>query len=229
MLTVERVVPPPGVAAELARRGGGSPLAGIVAQRLTKVGLLLALVFGAIGLLDALFGLMQPTDWLVLIVGAAILTIPVTVLSIGGEKRAARTHRTSSDGMVTRCTLDRGAEHWFVEHEHGVLLLSPADAKRTLCLDILSVADDPRWDAFRAGTIHRKTWRWYGGEGGAVAGFAAEGEALPPNSLARAAGHEDPDTAAAIFEWLGSPADGDVIARPFAKVDAFIRKALSTP
>ncbi|MGG5820830.1 hypothetical protein [Falsiroseomonas sp. HW251] len=237
MLTVERVAPPPEVAALLARAAdqAAMPAWRIAAQRLAGLGLVVAIVFGAIGLLDLLFGIMDRAGWLVLIIGASLMLVPVAVLSVGGEIRAARARQgaaaalkaTLAGGQVSRFTLERDAAHWFVEHEHGVIHVCAADAGRTLYLDLSSVADDPRWeDWYRSGRIHRRTWRWYATDDGVLAGFVAEGEPLAPNSFQQAAGRYDPDDGGALFEWLGSPGDGDVIARPFAKVDAFIRKAL---
>lgn len=45
-------------------------------------------------------------------------------------------------------------------HEHGLLVVFPVDATSTQLLEILSVADDPRWDLYTAGGLMRAEWSW---------------------------------------------------------------------
>jgi len=239
MLTREHVSAPPEVAAALARAAEtlGQPAWRIILHRLLVMAAMLAALFGGIGLLDRLFRVIEPSSWLVMIIGAAILSIPVAVLSTGGELRARRARMEAAEalradiarGGALRHTLERDGKHWFVEHEHGVMCVCPADPLGTLFLDFSSVADDARYeDWFRTGRIHRRRWRWYSAPSGAVpTGFTAEGPELPPNLLGTEAGLYDPEQAAAFFEWLGSPADGEVLARPFAEVDSWLRGRLA--
>jgi hypothetical protein len=239
MLRVERAAAPPAIAAEFARAAEamGSPVWRILLQRFVGLGAVVALVFGAIGLLDLAFHIMHAGAWLVLVIGSAILLVPVLVISTGGELRGRKARedtaaalRDAAGGEALRHVLDRDANHWFVEHEHGVILVCPSDARRTLHLDLSSVSGDPRWDDwYRSGRLHVARWTWWATPDGALqAGFAAEGEALPPNSFQAAAGRYDPEDGAALFEWLGSPGDGEVVPRPFAEVDAFLRARLPT-
>jgi hypothetical protein len=238
MLRVERVPIPPEVAATFGRAAAAmaEPAWRIILARLGMLGFVLVVVFGAIGLLDLLFGIVHAEHWLVLVIGSAVMVIPIAVLSIGGELRArkgreaaaATLREQAAGGEALRHVLDRDANHWFVEHEHGVILVCPADERRTLYLDLSSVSDDPRWeDWYRGGRLHTTRWTWFATPDGALqAGFAAEGEALPPNSFEAAAGSYDPEVGGDLFEWLGSPGDGDLVRKPFAKVDAWLRAKL---
>jgi hypothetical protein len=240
MLRVERVPTPPEVAEEFARAVAAmaEPAWRIVLSRLVVLGFVVAVVFGAIGLLDLLFGIIHAEHWLVLTIGAAVMVIPVAVLSIGGELRARKGREATAAALreatgddVLRHVLDRDANHWFVEHEHGVILVCPADERRTLYLDLSSVADDARWEGWwKTGLLHTTRWTWFATPDGALqAGFSADGDALPPKRFEAAAGRYDPEVGGDLFEWLGSPADGEVVPRPFAEVDAWLRGKLPAP
>jgi hypothetical protein len=231
---VETVTAPEPILAELRRQAalhdGGirtallGPLAGI--------GPVVAVVFGTIALIDLVFGVITPSHWIVLVVGSAILLVPALLISLREGWRAqprrntmAAALRAEADtGEVLRHTLLRDARHWFVEHEHGVIHVSPADAARTLYLDLSSITDDPRHDHWYKDTlIDRTRWTWFTTrEGGMLLGFEADGDALPRNRLAERPGAGE-EAGAALFRYLREPDDGDLVARPFAEVDAFLR------
>jgi hypothetical protein len=194
------------------------------------------IIFAVLGLLDYAFGIIDATSWIVLIIGSMILLIPAAIIHRRGAAESARVRqialalrRDAEAGRVQRHTLHRDARHWFVEHEHGVMHLSPAGPGGTLFLDLSSVSEDPRHDAWYAKRrIDRDTWRWTTAANGAVLlSFAAEGTQVAPNSLSDALGHEDPEYAGTIFEALGSPGDGDIIPRDFAEVDADLRARIA--
>ena len=198
---------------------------------------MLLVVYGAIGLLDLAFGIIEPAHWIILVMGSAILIVPMLLMKLRGTREAkadlAATaealRRAAEAGEATRHELRRDARHWFVEHEHGVMLVCPADARRTLFLDLSSVSDDERHEAwFAAGRIHTDRWIWFtAGDAGPPLCFETTGEPLPRNSLEAAAGRYDPEDAVALFEFLGSPTDGDLVRKPFAKVDAFLRARIA--
>lgn len=241
MLSRDRVPAPPAIADAFAQTAValGRASARDIAGGLTGIGFVLAVVFGVIGLLDLAFGIVDAAAWLALAIGSAIMVVPIAVLLVGHALRARDGRRIAAEalraqaaaGEAIRNVLDRDARHWFVEHEHGVIMVCPADADGTLYLDLSSVADDVRHDEWYAeGRLNRARWLWFTTLDGTLrAGFAAEGEALPPNSFEAAAGSYDPAVGGDLFEFLASPADGDVIARPFAEVDAFLRARIAGP
>jgi hypothetical protein len=65
-----------------------------------------------------------------------------------------------------------------LSHEHGLLVLFPVDGDATHLLEILSVADDPRWALHEAGGLMRREWRWLRVPGIGTHGFAASGEPI---------------------------------------------------
>jgi hypothetical protein len=202
-------------------------------QGLRAIAPVLLVVFGVVGLLDLFFGIIGPEHWLVLALGSVVIIGPMLLLWRRGAREAraerdaatADARRALAAGKVNRHELRRDARHWFVGHEHGVMLVCPADGRRTLYLDLSSVSDDERHDVWYAsGRIHTERWTWFSaGATGPAVGFEATGAPLPPNLLEEAAGRHDPEDGVALFEFLGSPADGDRVPRPFAKVDAFLR------
>ena len=101
------------------------------------------------------------------------------------------------------------------------MMVCPAAQGRTLFLDLSSVGEDARHQAWsHNGHIHLAHWRWWSTlDGATVLGFEASGAPLPARILA-APGETDPG--AALFEHLGSPGDGEVIERPFAEVEAML-------
>ncbi len=220
------------IADEATAGEGTTLLRGLIA-----ISPVLLIVYGAIGLLDLAFGIIEPAHWIVLVMGSAILIVPMLLMHLRGAREAkaamaataSAQRRAAEAGEATRHELRRDARHWFVEHEHGVMLVCPADARRTLFLDLSSVSDDERHEAwFAAGRIHTDRWTWFtAGDAGPALGFEASGAPLPPNSLEAAGGRYDPDDAVALFEFLGSPADGDLVRKPFAKVDAFLRARIA--
>lgn len=238
MLTRERVPTPPEIAAaieETARTLAQGTPRGLLGG-LAGIGFVLLVVFGVIGLLDLIFGIVDGASWTVLIIGSAILVAPMAFAHLRSERRAgparaamaAALRAEAATGEAIRHQLDRDARHWFVAHEHGVIMVCPATEDSTLYLDLSSVSDDVRHEEwYRSGRLHHARWTWFTTPAGAMqAGFAADGPALPPNDFDAAAGRYDPETGGDLFEFLGSPADGDVIDRPFAEVDAFLRARL---
>ena len=233
MLTRERVPAPPELAAAIGEALRGleavTPRGG--AGGLAKLGLVALAIFGAIGALDLLFGIVDGAAWTVLVLGSAILVGPMVFTHLRETRHAAPARAAmaatlraeAASGQAIRHVLDRDARHWFVAHEHGVMHLCPADAATTLYLDLSSVSDDARHDEwYRSGRLHRARWVWFTTPDGTLqAGFKAEGETLAANEFG-----DDAGIGAELFEWLGSPADGEVIARPFAEVDAFLRARL---
>lgn len=204
---------------------------------LLAMGGVLALVFGAVVLVDLVWGVVDRAMWFTLALGSTIMLIPIMWSHIAGERRArpgrtamaAKLEAQAATGEVIRHELARDARHWFVGHEHGVILVCPADADRTLYLDLSSVSDDERHDHwYEKGLLHRAQWCWFTTPDGTLQlGFEAMGEPLPPNDLETAMGSYDPEIGGELFEFLGSPGDGDVIDRPFAEVDAFLRARIA--
>jgi hypothetical protein len=240
MLSSEKVPAPPEVAARLAATAGEFGRGSIrsIGGGLSRLAIFLAALFGAFAIADLLWAGVHRGAWIALTLGVTLLVGPFAVLFIGAELRgrparlaaAAALRTEAATGQVVRHTLHRNAEHWFVEHEHGVILVCPADAPRTLYVTLSSVTDDERWEWYAKGCAHRAIWIWYSAADGAFqAGFSASGDPLPPNSLEAAAGSYDPDIAGELFGFLGSPEDGAVIDRPFAEVDAFLRSRIAAP
>lgn len=221
------------LAAQHAGGGAGKALLG----GLVGVGFVVGVVFGIIGLFDLAFGVVDRAHWLVLVFGSAIIVTPMLLIHVRDARRskphfdatAAALRDQAAMNEVLRHTLRRDARHWFVEHEHGVIHVSPADDARTLYLDVSSVSDDPRHEEwFAKGLADRALWTWFTTPDGRFPlGFEADGAALAANSLEDAAGGYDPETGGDLFEFLGSPANGDLIDRPFAEVDAFIRARIA--
>ncbi len=207
--------------------------AGRVLGALPGIGLVLAVVFGIIAVLDLVFGIIGPAEWMVLVAGSTVMIVAITLIHLRGarenqaglEQAAVALRAAAEAGEVLRHELRRDAHHWFVEHEHGVIMVCPADAQRTLYLDLSSVSDDQRYEQWYARRrIDTATWTWFTTPDGAfILGFDASGPALEPNSLEALAGTYDPDAGGDLSEFLGSPGDGDVVDRPFVEVDAFLR------
>jgi hypothetical protein len=227
----ETLAAPPAVAAELER------LATLHAQAprrnllggLLGMGLVIAVVYGIIGLLDLAFGIIEAAHWLVLVLGTTILVLPLLLISLRDARLAApaqaafaaRLRADLATGLVRRHTLRRDARHAFVPHEHGVIHVCPADDAQTLYLDLSSISDDLRHDHWYAkGLIDRACWTWFTTTDGAVLlGFTAEGDALPRHEITARDGMD-------LFAFLGSPGDGDLVARPWPETETFLRGAL---
>lgn len=241
MLTRDRIPAPPemtdairAIATDLAQ---ATPRA--ISRGVLAMGFVLAVVFGAFALVDLVWGVVDRAMWFTLSLGSTIMLIPIMWSHIAGERRsgpgraalAAELEAQAATAEVLRHELTRDARHWFVGHEHGVILVCPADADRTLYLDLSSVSDDERHDHwYKNDLLHRAQWRWFTTpDGGLQLGFDAMGAALPPNELEEAMGSYDPEIGGDLFEFLGSPGDGDVIDRPFAEVDAFLRARIPKP
>jgi hypothetical protein len=234
----ERVPTPPDVAAELERLAtlhGQAPSRSLW-EALLGLGFVIAVVYAVIGLVDLAFGILQAAHWLVLVLATASLVLPIPLIHLREARRTAlaqaafgeRLRADLAAGQVLRHTLHRDARHWFVEHEHGVIHVSPADDARTLFLDLSSISDDPRHDHWYAQRlIDRAVWTWTTTtDGRFLLGFEAQGETLAPNSIEVAAGAYDPETGGDLFKFLGSPGDGDLVDRPFADVDAYLRRRI---
>lgn len=204
---------------------------------LLAVAPVLLIVYGAIVLLDLAFAIIEPAHWIVLVMGSTILIVPMLLMHLRDAREAkaamaataAAQRRAAEAGEAMRHELRRDTRHWFVEHEHGVMLVCPADDRRTLFLDVSSISDDERHEAwFAPGRIHTDRWVWFtAGDASPPIGFEATGTPLPPHSLEAAAGRYDPEDAVALFEFLGSPADGGLVRKPFATVDAFLRARIA--
>lgn len=229
--SAERIPAPPAILAEL-RRCAARPAESALRGALAGLAPVVAAVFGIIGLIDLLFGVIDREHWIVLVLGAAILLVPALLIALGNARRmqperdatAAALRAQAATGEVLRHTLHRDARHWFVEHEHGVIHVCPADAARTLYLDFSTIADDPRHDRWYAGgLIDRARWTWFTTADGAVLlGFEADGAAVPRNLLVERRPARE-EAGAALFRRLGEPEDGALVRRPFATVDAFLR------
>lgn len=207
---------------------GGPPL--VAGAILLAVSLMLAIA-------DLAFGLLEREDWIVFLLGAVLIALPTVLLQERDRRRsrpareatAGRLRAAADAGEVQRWELLRGPAHWILPHEHGTIVLSPAGPGRTLCLDLCSVSDDPRHEAWLApGRIHRARWRWTTTpDGETLLSFEADGDPLPQNDAeALGLGTED---AMEIFEALGSPGDGDLIERDFAEVDGIVRARIALP
>lgn len=224
--TAAAIAPPPTIRAQLEHLAGQHAAA--ARAGLLRMALVVAVVYGAIALLDLAFGIIEPVHWVVLVLGSAILLVPMALIhrrdaQENAPAQAAQAERLRADlaaGRVLRHTLLRDSRHAFVPHEHGVIHVCPADATRTLVLDLSSIADDPRHDHWYAkGLIDRARWTWFTTSDGAVRlGFEAEGAAV----LRREATDLDGDD---LLEFLGLPADGEAVGRPWAEVEDFLRRA----
>lgn len=199
-----------------------------------------ALIFGIIFVLDLIFGMMGRHHWITLAMGSAIMMLIVIVPTALSNRKTApglndmarQLEHAVSTGLVDRVTLCVDDRHWFIEHEHGVIVLLPVDKRRTLYLDLSSVADDPRWERWWANKrIFRRDWSWFrvNAENGAqllTVSFKTAGEAFRPRLFAQDAGGYDPDIGGDLFEWLGTPADGDLLDRDFDEIDGWLRARL---
>lgn len=219
--TAETITAPAELRAQLdslatlhAGAGGGS---------LRQLALVVVAVYGAIALLDISFGIIEPVHWVVLVLGSAILLVPAVLVHRRGSAPEAdefieQLRADLASGRVLRHTLMRDERHAFVPHEHGVMHLCPADGARTLFLDLSSVSDDLRHDeCYAKGLIDRARWTWFTTTSGTVQlGFEADGHPVPRRLI-------DGLDEAALFEALGSPGDGDLLARPWPEVEALLR------
>jgi hypothetical protein len=93
--------------------------------------------------------------------------------------RAALTRGTCAEARVRHDTPPA-----LSEHEHGIFVFVPAGEHETLLLEILSIADDPRWRLHRSGALMRAEWRWLRIAGIAGAScFFADGAPVLPRTL----------------------------------------------
>jgi hypothetical protein len=195
-----------------------------------------AVIFGVIFVLDLMFGMMSRHDWTVLAAGSAVMILFAVVPSVLASRKSApafkalagEIERLIARGQIEHVVVEITDRHWFIEHEHGVIALLPAGERRTLYLDLSSVAHDPRHDRWwTKGRIFHHRWSWHcaradNGEPLAALSFKAAGEPFSPRRFARDAGRYDPDIGADLFEWLGSPADGDLLDRDFDEIDGWL-------
>ncbi len=219
--TTDTIAAPPELRAMLDGLTGQH--AGAASGGLRQLALVVVAVFGAIALLDIAFGIIETVHWAVLVLGSAVLLLPTLLVHRRGSAPEAddvidQLRADATSGLVLRHTLLRDERHAFVPHEHGVFHLCPADDARTLFLDLSSITADPRHDEWYAqGLIDRARWTWFTTTSGAVQlGFEADGDPVPRRVI-------DAIDEAALFEALGSPADGETIARPWNEVEALLR------
>ncbi len=219
--TAETIAAPPELRAQL--EGLATQYVGATRGSLRQLALVVVAVYGAIALLDVAFGIIEPVHWVVLVLGSAILLVPAVLVHRRGNDPEVdavieQLRADFTSGLVLRHTLLRDERHAFVPHEHGVMHLCPADGTRTLFLDLSSVSDDPRHDeCYAKGLIDRTRWTWFTTTSGTVQlGFEADGDPVPRRVI-------DGIDEAALFEALGSPADGDLLARPWPEVEALLR------
>lgn len=105
----------------------------------------------------------------------------------------------------------------FIEYEHGVLAFADAGDFRTLFFSIDHDEDDPRWDLYKSGDMHRRIWRWLRlPVSRELVKFSCEGTKLPQPS--RPYRVRSIDAWEAIHTALGEPLDGAIIHRPFDEV-----------
>ena len=202
-----------GLTAQQAGNGG----------KLRQMAVVVAVVFGAIGLLDIPFGIIEPAHWIVLVLGSAILLVPMLLIHRRGQPPELDAllddlRADLASGLVLRHVLLRDERHAFIPHEHGVVHLCPADGARTLFLDLSSITDDPRHDEWYAtGLIDLTRWTWFTTTSGTMQlGFEADGDTLPRRVI-------DVIDEVALFEALGSPEDGAVLDRAWPKTEALLR------
>jgi hypothetical protein len=219
--TTATIAAPPELRAML--EGLTAQHAGAARGGLRQMALVVVAVFGAIGLLDLAFGIIETAHWIVLVLGSAILLVPTLLVHRRGQPPELDAllddlRADLASGLVLRHTLLRDERHAFVPHEHGVVHLCPADPARTLFLDLSSITDDPRHDHwFAKGLIDRARWTWFTTTSGAVQlGFEADGDPVPRRVVD---GLDD----AALFEALGSPEDGAILDRPWSEAEALLR------
>jgi hypothetical protein len=234
MLSVTNVSMPESIQSALQERGRElrkpvwqGPLLGIA--------LVLAIVVGAMVIVDLAFRIFDRGNWITFGIGAALVLAIVGLPQIRSLRRQQRLMADMASGIdvlaaapiIKRYDLEFGVDHWFIEHEHGVIVVTPAGPDTTLYLDLSSVADDVRYDDWlRRGRIFRSRWTWF--EGGPLGyfDFRTEGEAFTPRWARDAKGKFDDELGGDVFEFLDSPGDGDVVARPFAEVDRFVHARL---
>ena len=122
-------------------------------------------------------------------------------------------------GTILKRRLTMTDDQVWIEHEHGHMLLVPADQRRTLFVDVSSVAvGDARYPMYEDGTLFRREWSWYQfpGEEHLSHEFTTSGEKFEPVRL-------HTNEALELFELFGSPGDGDVLDRPWPEVRSAIR------
>ncbi len=86
-------------------------------------------------------------------------------------------------GACTEVHVTHDTAPALITHEHGVLVLIPAEPDTTLMLDICSVDGDPRWSLHLDGGLLRHDWRWLRlGKFGSY-GFTADGPMIDPMNL----------------------------------------------
>ena len=236
MLSVTNVSMPGSIQSALQERGRElrkpvwqGPLLGIA--------LVLAIVVGAMVIVDLAFRIFDRGNWITFGIGAALVLTIVGLPQISSLRRQQRLMADMASGIdvlaaaptIRRCELDIGADHWFIEHEHGVIVVTPASPDTTLYLDLSSVSDDVRYDNWlRKGRIYRSRWTWYDGGPLGSLDFKVEGDDFKPRWASDLIGRDphNEDVGGDVFEFLDSPGDGDVVARPFAEVDSFVHARL---
>ncbi len=136
------------------------------------------------------------------------------------QMQAKEARQVLDRGVLAHRTLLFGDKQIWIEHEHGVIVLVPADDRRTLYLDLSSVADDPRYPMYENKSIFRREWTWVQVPDFRAAGerkFKVGGASFEPKLL----GHDD-QLHAEIFEHFGSPGDGSIVDFRWNEVEAFV-------
>lgn len=136
------------------------------------------------------------------------------------QMQAKEAKQVLGRGALAHRSLILGDQQIWVEHEHGVIVLVPADERRTLYLDLSSVADDPRYAMYEKKSIFRREWKWVQVpefRPGEERQFEVDGLAFTPNLL----GHSD-RLHGEIFEHFNSPGDGDIVSFTWKEVEAFV-------
>lgn len=102
---------------------------------------------------------------------------------------------------------------YFIEHEHGVLVLADAGDFRTLFFSISNDGEDPRWAYYQSGELNRKVWRWLRLPiSRDVVRFSTEGSKV--YGVDEVPVIDSIDAWEAVHTALGEPLDGAIIHRP---------------
>ena len=110
--------------------------------------------------------------------------------------------------------LSHGRAPYFMEYDHGVLVLADAGDLKTIFFAIADDDSDPRWSLYQKGELHRRVWRWLRlPVSRDVVKFSAEGSKMA--NVAKPAVIDSIDAWEAINVALGEPLDGAIIHRPF--------------
>jgi len=139
------------------------------------------------------------------------------------EKRKAAADLRCGFGEASFLNLTRAPR--FIEHENGVLVFADAGDFKTLFLSISSYKNDPRWNLYINGELHRRVWRWLRLPiSREIVKFSCEASKLAPMSEVPII--DSIDAWEAVNTALGEPLDGAVIHRPFDEVVEAVERLL---